>query len=105
MKTITRLVLREFPHVCLDSHLFVLALVLVIGAAIFSIAARALSITMWYPLCILIIPAIIAYWTTRRRGLYFIKMSQVYFINFRCYYRFVTFVYTSPQLPPYAKYL
>ena len=80
MNTITRLVLREFPHVCLDSHLFVLALALVIAAAIFAIAARALSIAMWYPLCILLIPAIIAYWTTRRRGLYFIKVTQVYFI-------------------------
>ncbi|KAG2220417.1 hypothetical protein INT45_000642, partial [Circinella minor] len=76
MKTITWLVLREFPHVCLDSHLFVLALALVIAAAVFAIAARALSIAMWYPLCILIIPAMIAYWTTRRRGLYFIKISQ-----------------------------
>ncbi|KAI9268873.1 hypothetical protein BDA99DRAFT_336167 [Phascolomyces articulosus] len=76
MKTITRLILKEFPHICVDSHLFVLALAMVIAAAVFAIAARALAIAMWYPLCILIVPAIIAYWTTRRRGLQYIKMSQ-----------------------------
>ncbi|KAI8141287.1 hypothetical protein BJV82DRAFT_670906 [Fennellomyces sp. T-0311] len=76
MRTIKQLVLKEFPHVWIETHLFVLAMALVIAAAVFAIIARALAIALWYPLCILILPAIIAYWTTRRRGLKFIKLSK-----------------------------
>ncbi|KAI9496206.1 hypothetical protein BDB00DRAFT_744278, partial [Zychaea mexicana] len=76
MTTIKQLVRKEFPHTWLDSHLFVLAIALVIVVAAFAIVARALTIAMWYPLFILVIPAVIAYWTTRRRGLRSIKMSK-----------------------------
>lgn len=59
-----------------DTHLFVLAIFLVIAAAGFAIIARALQLAMW-PLLILLLPAFIAYWTTRRRGLHYIKLTKV----------------------------
>ncbi|KAI9484403.1 hypothetical protein BDB00DRAFT_894004 [Zychaea mexicana] len=78
MQNIKQLVSTDFPHVWLDTYLFVLAMVLVILAAIFAVVAVELSIETWYPLCILVVPAIIACWTARRRGLYFIKLSKFY---------------------------
>ncbi|ORY99050.1 hypothetical protein BCR43DRAFT_436644, partial [Syncephalastrum racemosum] len=58
-----------------DTYLFSVAVLLVITAAVFAIIARAFNLALWYPLLILIVPALIAYWTTRRRGLQFFKTN------------------------------
>ncbi|KAI7855406.1 hypothetical protein BDC45DRAFT_506121 [Circinella umbellata] len=76
MKKMNQLVIKDFPHVWIDTYLFTLAMILVIAAAIFAVIAVELDIVTWYPLCILVIPAIIACWTARRRSLYTIKLNK-----------------------------
>ncbi|KAI8990923.1 hypothetical protein BDF20DRAFT_9981 [Mycotypha africana] len=78
LNAINNHVYREFPHVWIDSILFIVAILLVIVAAVFSVVARAVNLSMWYPLIILLAPAIIAFITTRRRNGYYAKLSQYY---------------------------
>ncbi|KAI9277302.1 hypothetical protein BDA99DRAFT_495415 [Phascolomyces articulosus] len=76
LKILNQLILKEFPHVWIDTYLFTLAMILVIVTAVFAVIAVELTIVTWYPLCILVIPAIIACWNARRRGLYSIKLNK-----------------------------
>ncbi|KAI9008878.1 hypothetical protein CLU79DRAFT_711369 [Phycomyces nitens] len=69
---------KNYPHVYPDSYMFLIALFLIVLAAVFSIVTRVLDISLWYPLLILIAPALIAYWTTRRRSLYYLRLSKFY---------------------------
>ncbi|KAL0076867.1 hypothetical protein J3Q64DRAFT_1305331 [Phycomyces blakesleeanus] len=69
---------KNYPHVYPDSYMFLVAIILIILAAVFSIVTRVLDISLWYPLLILIAPALIAYWTTRRRGFYYLRLNKFY---------------------------
>ncbi|EIE81127.1 hypothetical protein G6F46_011744 [Rhizopus delemar] len=71
-------VLNEYPQVWLDTYLFLFAIVLVAVAAAISIVARATNLSVWYPLLILLAPAIIAFFTTRRRNSYYVRLSRYY---------------------------
>ncbi|KAG2207395.1 hypothetical protein INT47_006870 [Mucor saturninus] len=71
-------VLKEYPHVWLDTYLFFIAICFVIATAAFSIIARAAQISMWYPLIMLLIPATIGFVTTRRRNTYYKKLAAYY---------------------------
>lgn len=77
MASLQRVIRNKYPHAWVDTYLFSVAVLLVITAAVFAIIARAYNLALWYPLLILIVPALIAYWTTRRRGLQFFKMNCV----------------------------
>lgn len=77
MATLRQLVRKEYPNIYPDTYMFMSAIGFVIATAAFSIVARGLEISMWYPLLILVAPAILAYWTTRRRSVHYIKMNNV----------------------------
>lgn len=68
----------QYPHIWIDTYLFFTAVMFVIGAATFSIIARAVNLSMWYPLIMLLIPGIIAYFTTKRRNVYYKKLANVW---------------------------
>jgi hypothetical protein len=70
-------ILNEYPHIWIDTYLFFVAILFVVGAAAFSIIARAVDLSMWYPLIMLLIPGIIAYFTTKRRNVYYKKLARV----------------------------
>ncbi|CDS11193.1 hypothetical protein LRAMOSA03456 [Lichtheimia ramosa] len=76
MATLRQLVRKEYPNIYPDTYMFMSAIGFVIATAAFSIVARGLEISMWYPLLILVAPAILAYWTTRRRSVHYIKMNN-----------------------------
>ncbi|ORZ02843.1 hypothetical protein BCR43DRAFT_482264 [Syncephalastrum racemosum] len=76
IETLRLLVRREYPGLWPDTYMFMVAIALVIATAAFSIVARGLDISMWYPLLILIAPALLAYWTTRRRGMHYLRVSR-----------------------------
>ncbi|KAI7905993.1 uncharacterized protein BX663DRAFT_498424 [Cokeromyces recurvatus] len=78
MNTINKHIYNEYPHTWIDTYLFIIAVILVIVAAAFSVVARAITLSMWYPLIILIIPAIIAFITTKRRNAYYDRLSDYY---------------------------
>jgi hypothetical protein len=77
LKAIAYHIETQYPHVWLDTWLFTTAILFVIGTAAFSVAARAIDLSMWYPLILLVVPAVIAYITTRRRNRYYTKLSRV----------------------------
>lgn len=77
MDTLEQHVLKEYPHVWIDTILFFIAVVFVILTAAFSIVARAANLSLWYPLIVLVVPAVIAFFTTRRRNSYYEKLSKV----------------------------
>ncbi|CAO3702516.1 unnamed protein product [Rhizopus stolonifer] len=68
----------QYPQVWIDTYLFLAAILLVAVAAAISIVARASDLSVWYPLIILIAPAIIAFFTTRRRNTYYIRLGRYY---------------------------
>ncbi|KAJ8654091.1 hypothetical protein O0I10_010302 [Lichtheimia ornata] len=76
MLTLRQLVRKEYPNIYPDTYMFMSAIGFVIATAAFSIVARGLEISMWYPLLILVAPAILAYWTTRRRSIHYIKINN-----------------------------
>ncbi|KAI8880565.1 hypothetical protein K501DRAFT_224549 [Backusella circina FSU 941] len=78
IKALEENVKKEYPHVYIDSVLFGVAILLVIVAAVFSIASRAVGISLWYPLLILIVPACIGLYTTRRRNTYYKRLEKYY---------------------------
>lgn len=43
----------------------------------FSLAARSADISMWYPLILLLVPAALSYWTSRRRATFVYRIRQV----------------------------
>ncbi|GAA5803142.1 hypothetical protein EDC94DRAFT_605961 [Helicostylum pulchrum] len=76
--TLDEHILREYPHVWIDTYLFFTAICFVIATAAFSIVARAADLSMWYPLIMLLIPAVIGFITTRRRNKYYKKLATYY---------------------------
>lgn len=82
MATIRQLIRNEYPNIYPDTYMFMTAVLLVIATAAFSIIARGLEISMWYPLLILFAPAFLAYWTTRRRSMHYLKLNRVCCIIF-----------------------
>ncbi|KAI8069128.1 uncharacterized protein B0P05DRAFT_551651 [Gilbertella persicaria] len=76
--TINRHVYREYPHVWIDTYAFLLAVTFVIATAAFSVIARAVDLSMWYPLILLSVPALVAFFTTRRRNSYYRRLSDYY---------------------------
>ncbi|KAI9309376.1 hypothetical protein BJ944DRAFT_18112 [Cunninghamella echinulata] len=80
MDTIKELVHKAYPKIWIDSYLFLIAIFFVIGAAVFSIALQQSSPedkrNLWYPLMVLLVPASIAFWTSRRRSVYYRQIGQ-----------------------------
>ncbi|KAI9319412.1 hypothetical protein BX666DRAFT_1840741, partial [Dichotomocladium elegans] len=74
--SLKKLVGELYPNVYPDSYLFVCSALLVIAAVIFSIYARNLEISLWYPLLILLLPAILACWSSRRRSAHYTKLRK-----------------------------
>lgn len=70
--------LKAYPHIWIDTYLFFAAILFVIGTAAFSVVANATKLPMWYPLAMLSVPAIIAYYTTKRRNVYYRKLAKVW---------------------------
>ncbi|CAO3589472.1 unnamed protein product [Absidia cylindrospora] len=78
LNTISSLVQNSYPQIWIDTYLFVLAIFFVLFAAAFSIALQATASQrekLWYPLLILIVPVIIAFWTSRRRSEYYERLK------------------------------
>ncbi|ORZ13965.1 hypothetical protein BCR42DRAFT_483145 [Absidia repens] len=78
LSNISSLVQNSYPQIWIDTYLFVLAIFFVLFAAAFSIALQATASQrekLWYPLLILIVPVIIAFWTSRRRSEYYEKLK------------------------------
>ncbi|ORX47782.1 hypothetical protein DM01DRAFT_1385794 [Hesseltinella vesiculosa] len=79
LDTIKEVIRTSYPQVWIDSYLFFSAIFLVIFAAVLSISLQTTSqdkSQLWYPLLILIGPAIIAFWTSRRRSRYYVKYMK-----------------------------
>ncbi|KAI8388899.1 uncharacterized protein BYT42DRAFT_468938, partial [Radiomyces spectabilis] len=76
MNDIEKLIRKKYPHIWLDTHLFALAICLLILAGVFAVIVHIKDIMQWYPLLILIAPAIIAYWTTWRRSTYLLRLNK-----------------------------
>ncbi|CAO3629527.1 unnamed protein product [Cunninghamella blakesleeana] len=79
INTIQDIVLKSYPKIWIDSYLFLVAIIFVIGAAAFSIALQQTSDgshNLWYPLLVLLVPASIAFWTSRRRGVYYRQIGE-----------------------------
>lgn len=70
----------QYPQIWIDTWLFLIAILLVALAAAISIVARATDLSVWYPLIILLAPAMIAFITTRRRNTYYIRLGRVSFL-------------------------
>lgn len=68
----------QYPQIWIDTWLFLIAILLVALAAAISIVARATDLSVWYPLIILLAPAMIAFITTRRRNTYYIRLGRYY---------------------------
>ncbi|KAI8972349.1 hypothetical protein BDB01DRAFT_810349 [Pilobolus umbonatus] len=75
LKTLNDNIIKGFPHIYIDSYLFLAAVTLVLIAAIFSIVARAVDLSLIYPLVILLMPIFITLYTTRRRNRQFRNLS------------------------------
>ncbi|KAG2221721.1 hypothetical protein INT45_007127 [Circinella minor] len=73
MKTINNLVKEKYPNIYPETYMFSIAVILVIATAAFAILGRSLDISIWYPLAILIVPAMLGYGSTRRRSQYLRK--------------------------------
>ncbi|KAG2189033.1 hypothetical protein INT44_004175 [Umbelopsis vinacea] len=67
-KELRQLVRRKYPSSHWDYYIFLLAILSVIASAAFSLVARAAGVSMWYPLLLLVFPAILSLWTSRRRS-------------------------------------
>ncbi|KAI8373343.1 hypothetical protein BD560DRAFT_98025 [Blakeslea trispora] len=78
LATINDHVRRKYPHVWLDTYAFMTAVVFVMGTAAFSVIARAADLSMWYPLILLIVPAFVAFFTTRRKSSYYRRIGDYY---------------------------
>ncbi|KAI8334361.1 hypothetical protein BC941DRAFT_504277 [Chlamydoabsidia padenii] len=77
--TISKLVRTSYPQVWIDSILFFTAIGFVLLAAAFSIGLQATASQrdkLWYPLLILAVPVFIAFWTSRRRATYYVKLKN-----------------------------
>lgn len=77
LEALDKHIIEEYPHIWLDTYLFFTAICFVIATAAFSIIARAANLSMWYPLTMLVIPAIVGFITTRRRRTYYKKLATV----------------------------
>jgi Flp pilus assembly protein TadB len=77
LKALEENIKKEYPHVYVDSVLFGAAILLVVVAAVFSIVSRAVGISLWYPLLILVVPAGIGLYITRRRNTYYKRLEKV----------------------------
>ncbi|GAB5591633.1 hypothetical protein Unana1_06533 [Umbelopsis nana] len=67
-KALSSLVRKRYPSSYLDYYIFILAILFVIASAAFSLVARAAGVSMWYPLILLVFPAVLSLWTSRRRA-------------------------------------
>ncbi|KAJ2956193.1 hypothetical protein NQZ79_g7919 [Umbelopsis isabellina] len=68
IKELRHLVRKKYPSSHLDYYIFALAIIFVIASAAFSLVARAAGVSMWYPLILLLFPASLSLWTSRRRA-------------------------------------
>lgn len=78
MDALEKHTIKEYPHIWIDTYLFLTAIMFVIATAAFSIIARAANLSMWYPLIMLSVPAVIAYFTTKRRNAYYRRLASYY---------------------------
>jgi hypothetical protein len=71
------MVRKKYPSSHLDYYIFALAIVFVIASAAFSLVARAAGVSMWYPLILLLFPASLSLWTSRRRATMVNRVKEV----------------------------
>ncbi|KAG2227887.1 hypothetical protein INT45_002125 [Circinella minor] len=64
---LNQLVRTKCPSSHAESYVFIFIITCIVCSAGFSLAARSTSISMWYPLVLLIVPAALSFWTSRRR--------------------------------------
>ncbi|KAI8068607.1 hypothetical protein BC940DRAFT_298610 [Gongronella butleri] len=79
LAAINELIQTTYPQIWLDSYLFFLAILLVVFAAVLSISLQSTNqdkSKLWYPLLVLVGPATIACYTSRRRTLYYVKFHR-----------------------------
>ncbi|ORZ03498.1 hypothetical protein BCR43DRAFT_520634 [Syncephalastrum racemosum] len=70
------LVRHECPSSHVDYYVFCFVITCVMCSAGFSLAAQSADISMWYPLILLLIPAGLSFWTSRRRGRLGYRVNQ-----------------------------
>lgn len=77
MRQLDRLVRTQCPSTHIEYYVFVFVIACVACSAGFSLAARSADISMWYPLILLLVPAALSYWTSRRRATFVHRIRQV----------------------------
>ncbi|KAI7857480.1 hypothetical protein BDC45DRAFT_603524 [Circinella umbellata] len=68
LEQLNQLVRTKCPSSHVESYVFIFIITCIVCSAGFSLAARSTSISMWYPLVLLIVPAALSFWTSRRRA-------------------------------------
>ncbi|KAI8139030.1 hypothetical protein BJV82DRAFT_628773 [Fennellomyces sp. T-0311] len=68
LEQLNRLVRNKCPSSHTEYYVFVFIITCIACSAGFSLAARSADISMWYPLILLVIPAALSFWTSRRRA-------------------------------------
>ncbi|KAI8879617.1 hypothetical protein K501DRAFT_256493 [Backusella circina FSU 941] len=71
------LVQDHCPSHHVDFYIFVVAILCVICSAIFTFVARSLSISMWCPLLLLLIPTGLSFWTSKRRSMLLVRIKEL----------------------------
>ncbi|KAI8379414.1 uncharacterized protein BYT42DRAFT_485061, partial [Radiomyces spectabilis] len=76
MQQLQVLVRTTCPSNHIDYYIFVFAISCIICSAAFSLIARSADISMWYPLILLLIPALLSFWTSRRRSTMLVRIKE-----------------------------
>ncbi|KAI9317410.1 hypothetical protein BX666DRAFT_2120977 [Dichotomocladium elegans] len=76
LSQIERLVREKCPSTHVEYYIFVFIIACIVCSAGFSLAARSANISMWYPLILLIVPAALSFWTSRRRSTYVHRIKE-----------------------------
>ncbi|CDH56487.1 predicted protein [Lichtheimia corymbifera JMRC:FSU:9682] len=76
LRQLDRLVRTQCPSTHIEYYVFVFVIACVACSAGFSLAARSADISMWYPLILLLVPAALSYWTSRRRATFVHRIRQ-----------------------------
>ncbi|KAI9253487.1 hypothetical protein BDA99DRAFT_540739 [Phascolomyces articulosus] len=76
LKQLNQLVRAQCPSSHIEYYVFIFIITCIACSAGFSLAARSADISMWYPLILLIIPAALSFWTSRRRATLLYRIKQ-----------------------------
>ncbi|KAI9488199.1 hypothetical protein BDB00DRAFT_877670 [Zychaea mexicana] len=76
LQQLNRLVRAQCPSSHTEYYVFVFIITCIACSAGFSLAARSADISMWYPLILLLVPAALSFWTSRRRATLVLRIKQ-----------------------------